>query len=128
MEACGKKQSILASAPLAGNSYELILALQNEVGERGESPSILGVQMAVETRLGAMREVLRQIAGTAERAGFMNQRNDCFRSHGIKFFFFQHAGDKLARVAVAVFHRVNQGQRDFTLFQVAENRFAELLR
>ena len=65
MEACGKKQSILASAPLAGNPYELILALQDEVGERGESPGILGVQMAVETRLGAMREVLRQIAGTA---------------------------------------------------------------
>ena len=45
--------------PCSETLANLILALQDEVGERGESPGILGILMAVETRLGAMREVLR---------------------------------------------------------------------
>ena len=46
----------------------------------------------------------------------------------MKFFFYKHLGHKLARFAMAVFHRVNQRQRDFPFFQVAQHRLAQLLR
>jgi len=138
MEACDKKQSILASnirfvgaqhaAPLFGNSYALILSIENEIRKRGERARILGIGAAVEASLGALRVVLREIAGAVERAGLVNERNDCFRTNRNKFLFFQYTRDQLTRVAVAVFHRVDQRQRDLAFFQIAEDRFAELLR
>src|SRR5437879_1355154 len=106
----------------------LVLAIENEVRKRGEGPSILGIRAAVETRLGALGVVLRQIAGAVERTGFVNQRNDCFWTNGIKFLFFQNTRDQFTRVAVPILHRVDQRQRDLAFFQVAEDWFSQLLR
>src|SRR6266446_3019234 len=105
-----------------------VLTFEDEIRECGEGARKFRIWAAIETRLGAARIVLCERAGAVERAGFMNQRNDGFGTHGIKFLFFQHARDQFARIAVAIFHRVDQRQRDFALFQVAEDRFAKLLR
>src|ERR1700736_3023169 len=120
MEACDKKQSILASnirfvmephaAPLRGNPFALILSIENEIRKRGESTSILGIRAAVETRLGALRVVLREIPRPVERAGLVNEPNDCFWTNGIKFLFFQNTGDQFTRVVVPILHRVDQRQ------------------
>src|SRR5580700_8630708 len=58
----------------------------------------------------------------------MDERHQRFRAHGIKFFFLEDAGYKFAGVAVAVFHDVNQWQRNLAFFQIAQYRLAELLR
>src|SRR6266849_2885576 len=105
-----------------------VLALEDKIRERGERTRKFGIGAAIEAGLGAAGIVLRERAGAAQRAGFVNERNDCFGADGIKFFFFQHARDQLARIAVAILHRVDQWQRDLAFFQIAEDRFAELLR
>src|ERR1700682_2294848 len=114
------------AAPLQGNSYALILSIENEIRKRGESARILGIRAAVEASLGALRVFLSEIARPVERAGFVNERNDCFRTNRNKFLFFQYTRDQLTRVTVPILHRVDQGQRDLAFFQIAEDRFAEL--
>ena len=57
----------------------------------------------------------------------MDQRNDRLRVHGIKFLFRKDARNQLARVAMAIFHGVNQWQRDFAFLQIAQHRLAKLL-
>src|SRR6267143_1599335 len=137
MEACDKKQSILASNILFVGGAAccdlvwqllLILSIENEVRKRGKCARILGIRAAVEASLGALRVVLSEIARPVERAGLVNECNDCFRTNRNKFLFFQYSRDQLTRVTVAVFHRVDQRQRDLAFFQIAEDRFAELLR
>ncbi len=105
-----------------------VLAFEDEIGKRGERTRKFGIGAAIEASFGAAGIVLRECAGAIERAGFVNQRNDCLRADGIEFLFFQHARDQFARIAMAVFHRVDQRQGDLPFFQVAEDRFAELLR
>src|SRR6266849_1112413 len=102
-----------------------VLSLQNKIRERGEGARKLGIGAAVEACLGALRIILRKRAGTAERAGFVNERNNGFGPDGNKFFFREHARDQLARVAVTIFHRVDQRQRDFAFFQIAEDRVSK---
>ena len=44
----------------------------------------------------------------------------------MKFLFFENARNQFAGVAMAIFHGVDQRQRDFAFFQIAEHRLAEL--
>src|SRR6267143_1421524 len=105
-----------------------VLPFQNKIGERGKRARKFGIGAAIEARLRALRVVVCEIAGAVERAGFVNERNDCFWQNGIKFLFRENASHQLARVAMAVFHRIDQRQRNFAFFQIAENGFAKLLR
>jgi hypothetical protein len=47
------------AVPLLGNSRALVLALKDEVRERGERARKLGIGVAIEARFGALRVVLR---------------------------------------------------------------------
>ena len=67
-----------------------------------------------------------QVAGAIESAGIADQCDQFFRLHGIKFFFFEDAGDQFAGFAMAIFHGVDQRKSDFAFFQIAEDGFAEL--
>src|SRR5437660_10973463 len=64
-----------------------VLPLQNKIRERRKGARIFGILSAVEASFGAASIILCQCAGATERAGLVNQRNDGFRPHGIKFFF-----------------------------------------
>src|SRR5260370_11626136 len=106
----------------------LVVALEDEIRKRGKRARELGIVMGVEASFGSAGIVLCERPGTIERAGFVNQRNDCFGADRIKFLFLQHARNQLASIAMTIFHRVDQRQRDFSFFQVAEDRLAELFR
>src|SRR5881398_2673606 len=90
----------------------LVLALQNEIGERGQRLRIFRVAMAIEASLGPPRIVLGQAARALERAGVVHQGNDRLRPHGVKFLFRKDSRDEFARLAMTVFHRINERQRD----------------
>ena len=83
--------------------------------------------MSVEAGLSPLRVILREAARAIERARILHQRHNCFRTHGMEFLFLQHLCDEFARLAMAVFHRVNQRQRNFAFFQVAQHWLAQLL-
>src|SRR5882757_3884506 len=120
----------LCRFPLSTVACQLssVLPLQDKIGERSESARKFGISVAVEASLRAACIILRQRTGASKRSGFMNQRNDCFGAHGNKFLFREHARDKFTRIAVAIFHRVDQRQSDLAFFQIAKNRFAKLFR
>src|SRR5947208_10517009 len=86
-------------------SLLLVLALQNEIGERGQCARIFRVAMAIEASLGPPRIVLGQAPRAIERAGVVHQGNDRLRPHGVKFLFRKDSRDEFARLAMTVFHR-----------------------
>src|SRR5438128_126689 len=64
-----------------------VLSLEDKIRERRQGARILGVGAAIEARLGAAGIILCKRAGAIERAGFVDERNDRFGPHGIKFLF-----------------------------------------
>src|ERR1700730_18031856 len=105
----------------------LILSCQDKVRKSHQSTAEFAGGVSVETSLCTTGVIMGKVAGATERSGIVDQRNNRFGSHGVKFFFFQDLGDQCSCITMAVFHRVNEGQRDFAFFQVTENRLSELL-
>src|SRR5215831_13941952 len=112
-------------------SMRLIFAFEDEIGQSKQRAGVVRIAVAarvtVDTSLGPARVVMGQAAGTIERTGVVHQRHNRFRLDADEILFFQHSSHQLAGVAVAVFHRVDQRKRDFSLLQVAQHRLAELL-
>src|SRR5690349_14280289 len=106
----------------------LVLALEDEIGKRGERAGIFRVAMAIEARLGPLGIVLREAARAAACAGVVHQGNNSIGAHRIKFHFGKKPSDKFSCIAMAIFHRVNKRERDFAFLQIAQYRLSELLR
>src|SRR5208337_776454 len=106
---------------------ESVFAFEDEIGKREQRACIFGVAMAVEASFGTARVNEGQAARTVQSAGIAHQGDKFLRLHGMEFLFFEYARDQFARLAVAIFHGVDQRQRDFAFFQIAEHRLAELL-
>src|ERR1700688_78521 len=106
---------------------QLILARENEIWKGHKGATILAVGMPVETSFRAASVIMSELARADEGSGILNQRDQRFWTDGIKFLFFEDLDDELASVAVSVFHRVDERQRDFAFFQIAEHGFPELL-
>ena len=106
--------------------WRLVFALEDEVRESLQGAGVFGEARTVEAGFGADGVFESEVARAVEGAGIADQGNEGFRLHGVKFFFFQDAGDHFAGFAVAVLHGVDQGKRDFAFLQIAEDRLPEL--
>src|SRR5438067_12552550 len=95
----------------------LVLALQNEIGERGQRLRIFRVAMAIEASLGPPRIVLGQAAHALERAGVVHQGNDRLRPHGVKLFFRNDSSYESAGLQIIVFYRLNEQPPYVAFFQ-----------
>ena len=104
----------------------LVLAVEDEVRQGLEGAGIFGIAGAVEARLGADGVFEGEVAGAVKRARIADQGDEGFRLDGEKFLFFEDACDEIAGFAVAVFHRVDERERDLAFLEVAEDGLAEL--
>src|ERR1700730_10625806 len=105
---------------------QLILARENEIRQGHQCATVLTVGVSVETSLRATGVIVSEFARASEGSGVLNQRDERFWTDGIKLLFFQDLDDEISSVAMTVFHRVDERQRDFAFFQVAEHRLSEL--
>src|ERR1700746_2177067 len=65
----------LGKLGLRGNLTKLDFAIKDEVGEGQEGPGVFGVFAALDALFGAVREIVREFAGTIESARFVDQRH-----------------------------------------------------
>src|ERR1700688_3313946 len=106
---------------------QLILARENEIRKGHQRPTVLTVGVSVETSFRTTGIILSEFARAPEGSGVLNQGDERFWTDGIKFLFFYDLDDEISSVAVAVFHRVDEGQRDFAFFQIAKHGLSKLL-
>src|SRR5882724_5018823 len=91
-------------------AVDLVLALENKIRQGQQRSRVLRISLPVDAGLRSRGIFVRKNSRFLQRARFVHQRH------------------QLPRLTVTILHRINQRQRDFSFFQIAQHRLAQLLR